>query len=168
MTPAAPPSILIDALNLAYWCGDPPSLRLPLALLTRLLADGRHAQLVFDASARYRLGDEAVLYAQLLEHPAQVLEVPSGQPADRAILRLATANGACVVSRDKYRDHRRRYRRLIDDPARLLAGSVEDDRVQLPGLGLEFMLPRSAQEALQQLESLLAASRACPDALLKH
>lgn len=157
---AAPPSILIDALNLAYWCGDPPSLRLPLALLTRLLADGRHAQLVFDASARYRLGDEARLYAQLLEYPAQVLEVPSGQPADRAILRHATRSGACVVSRDKYRDHRRRYRRLIDDPARLLGGVVEDDRVQLPGLALDFMLPFSTQQALQQLESLLAASRA--------
>lgn len=162
MTPAAPPSILIDALNLAYWCGDPPSLRLSLALLTRLLADGRHAQLVFDASARHRLGDEAQLYVRLLEYPAQILEVPSGQPADRAILRRATASGACVVSRDKYRDHRRRYRRLIDDPARLLGGVVENDRVQLPGLGLDFMLPPSTQEALQQFEHLNESRRQQP------
>lgn len=156
---ATPPSILIDALNLAYWCGEPPSLRLPLALLVRLLADGRPAQLVFDASARYRLGDEAAIYAALRRHSAQVLEVPSGQPADRAILRLATRSGACVVSRDRFRDHRRRYRRLIDDPARLLGGIVEHDRLRLPGLSLDFMLPGSAQEALLQLESLLAAPK---------
>ena len=49
-TPLATP-VWVDALNLGYWCGAPPSLRIPLTALQGLLAQGRPATLVFDASA---------------------------------------------------------------------------------------------------------------------
>lgn len=154
--PARP--LFIDALNLAYWCGEPPSLRVPLSVMAHLLAAGDEAVLYFDASARYRLGSEASLYARLLQHSGHVIEVPSGKVADGVMLRQATARGACILSKDKYRDHRRRYRRLIDDPARLFSGTVEGDRLLVPALALELRLPASVHEAWASLEPVLAAA----------
>lgn len=148
--------VLIDALNVAYWCGNPPSLRMPMTLMTHLLAGGYQAILYFDASANYRLRDEAGLYAQLMQHPGYFIEVPSGRSADKAMLRQATSSGACILSRDKYRDYRSRYRKLIDDPARLISGMVRDDRMLVPALALDVPLAVSAQDAWAQLESFLA------------
>lgn len=151
--------VLIDALNLAYWCGAPPSLRIPMAAMSGLLSAGLRAWLVFDSSARYRLGAESGLYAHLLRHTEHVIEVPSGQPADRLLLRRATRLGARVLSRDRYRDHRRRHRRLIDDPARLLAGEVREDQLHLPRLALTIELPPTAQAACNALEPQLMRDR---------
>ena len=151
--------VFIDALNLAYWCGAPPSLRVPMAAMTGLLRAGLPTSMVFDASARYRLGDEAALCARLLRYPEQVIEAPSGLPADRLMLRRATRLGARVLSRDRYRDHRRRHRRLIDDPARLIAGGVREDRLSLPMLGLILDLPATALAAWDALEPLLLRDR---------
>lgn len=148
-------AVVIDALNLAYWCGDPPSLRLPIGLMAHLLAAGQRTLLYFDASARYRLRDEAAVYEHLMQHPEHCVEVPSGRTADGVMLRYARSSGACIVSRDRYRDHRRRYRKLIDDPARLLPGWVADNRVRVPMLGLDAPLPATVGEAWQQLESRL-------------
>jgi len=154
-TPPATRPIFIDALNLAYWCGDPPTLRVPLSVMVHLLAGGRPALLYFDASARHRLGSEAGLYARLMQHPRYCIEVPSGRTADGVMLRQATASGACILSKDQYRDHRKRYRRLIDDPARLIAGTVEDERVRVPLLALDVPLPASVDAAWAPLELLL-------------
>ena len=148
--------ILIDALNVAYWCGSPPSLRIPIALMAALLADGQEAVLYLDASARYRLAHEADVYGMLTAYPQYVIEVASGRPADQAMLRSATSSGACVVSRDLYRDHRKRYRKLIDDPARLLSGEVAENRVLVPALGVCVRLPATAMQAWGELEPLLA------------
>jgi hypothetical protein len=150
--------IFIDALNVAYWCGDPPSLRIPMTLMTHLGAGGHQPVLWFDASARYRLEHEARAYAQLAKHPEHAVEVPSGRPADREMLRRATSSGACVVSRDQYRDHRRRYRKLIDDSARLMSGGVADGRVRVPSLALDAPLPSSVEEAWLQLERWLSTA----------
>jgi hypothetical protein len=148
--------IFIDALNVAYWCGNPPSLRMPIALMSHLLTGGHQALLYFDASARYKLTDEADVYARLMLHPEYFVEVPSGRTADGVMLRHATSSGGCVVSRDKYRDHRMRYRKLIDDPARLMSGAVMDDRLFVPSLELDVLLPSSVHEAWEQLEFLLS------------
>lgn len=149
--------ILIDALNVAYWCGKPPSLRLPIGLLGGLLAQGHQALLYFDASAHYQLPHEAELYQRLIQQqPAHCIEVPSGRTADGVMLRHATASGACIVSRDRYRDYRSRYRKLIDDPARLLPGAVANDRLLVPALALDAALPATAVTAWQQLQIQLA------------
>jgi hypothetical protein len=153
-TPAAVP-VLIDALNVAYWCDRPPSLRLPIALLVALLKSGRRTWLYFDASARHQLSAEAALYERLMLHEAYCIEVRSGIPADRVLLRQAKALGACVLSRDRYRDHRRRHRKFIDDPSRLLSGAVARDRVLVPGLALDAPLPATADAAWAELEALL-------------
>lgn len=158
LPPTARP-VIIDALNVAYWCGSPPSLRLPLALLVPLIARGQPVQLYFDASAPYRLAGEAGLYAQLRRYPGHCIEVPSGRPADRVLLRQARITEGCILSRDRYRDHRRRFRRLIDDPTRLLAGGVAEGRLRVPALALDVALPASAGEAWQLLEPLLADAR---------
>lgn len=149
----------IDALNVAYWCGNPPSLRLPIALMTHLLSDGHQVQLYFDASARYQLKDEAALYEQLMQHLQHCIEVPTGRSADGVMLRYARSSGACILSRDKYRDHRKRYRKLIDDPDRLMSGFVREDGLLVPSLSLNVPLPSSAQEAWGQLQSLLAKTQ---------
>lgn len=150
-----PRKVLIDGLNLAYWCGAPPSLRIPLSVFAGLLARQFEAWLYFDASARHQLVHEADLYRQLLRHTSQIIEVPSGQPADRTLLRQARRVGGCIVSRDRFRDHRQRYRRLIDDSARVFGGSVNADRMQIPALGLDTPLYASAQAAWHPLAPLL-------------
>lgn len=118
--------------------------------------------LYFDANARYRLGEERELYERLLAHARVCVEVPSGKRADGLMLRAATACGGLVVSRDKYRDYRKKHRRLIDDPARLLGGGARAGRLRVPGLGLDMLLASSAAEAWQVLEPCLAESAAVP------
>lgn len=146
--------LLVDALNLAYWCGTPPSLRVPLSVLAQLVAAGHEAQLVFDASAPYRLEQERAIYTRLLEHHRHVVEVPSGRAADKALLKAAAATGAVIISRDRFRDHRRKYRRIIDDPARIVDGWVQEGCVQLPALALVVPLAASAAEAWERLQRL--------------
>ena len=148
--------VLVDATNLAYWCDRPPSLRVPLAVFAALRARAQLVRLIFDASARYRLGAEAALYLRLLDDVAGVHEVPSGRPADRELLRQARAQDALLLSRDRFRDHRRRYRRLIDDRARVFGGYVADESIHIPMLALAVPLP-AGPEAL--LASLLAPRR---------
>ena len=140
---------------MAYWCGNPPSLRLPISLMACLLAERHHALLYFDASAPYALKHEAELYAQLMQHPRCCVQVASGRSADGEMLRAARASGACILSRDHFRDHRRRYRKLIDDPSRVLPGWVADNHLLLPALNLKAALLSSATEAWAQLEPLL-------------
>ncbi|AXQ27791.1 hypothetical protein D0B54_03490 [Solimonas sp. K1W22B-7] len=154
-SPRGPRRIFVDALNLAYWRSNPPSLRLPLTLLAQLLAERHDVVLYFDASARYRLGGERELYERLLQHPRYCVEVPSGKSADGVMLRDAMACGGRVVSRDKYSDHRKRYRRLIDDPQRLLSGEVREGRVLVSKLNLDVPLPASSEAAWERLEPLL-------------
>lgn len=137
----------IDALNVAYWCGQPPSLRLPITLIAGLLAAGHEALLCFDASARYQLKDDAEAYAQLIQPEGLAFEVPSGIPADRVLLKKANASHGVILSRDHFRNHRRRYRRLIDDPARVIAGYVRNDRLLLPALALDLPLPATTELA---------------------
>ncbi len=111
--------------------------------------------LYFDANTRYRLGEESELYERLLAHPRLCVEVPSGKRADGLMLRAATACGGIVVSRDKYRDYRKKHRRLIDDPARLLGGGVRQGQLRVSGLEIDTALPASTQEAWEGLEPLL-------------
>lgn len=150
--------VLVDAMNLAYWCGRPPSLRVPLAVCAALRARAQLVRLIFDASARYRLGAEAALYLRLLDDVAGVHEVPSGRPADRELLRQARAQDALLLSRDRFRDHRRRYRRLIDDPARVFGGFVAADQVHVPALALRRALPATPDSLLGVLVGAGAAA----------
>lgn len=149
--------VLVDGLNVAHWCGRSPQLRLPLALLAALQRQGVAACLYFDASARHRFADDADSYAALRQLGHFCIEVPAGRTADGALLRDARATGACIVSRDHFSDQRRRYRKLIDEPGRLLAGFVRDNALHLPALALQAPLPTHAAEAL----ALLQRSQAC-------
>lgn len=147
--------ILIDALNVAYWCGQPPSLRMPLALAVGLLQRKAPPVLYFDASARYRLEAETGLYERLLQHPQFCVEARSGRRADGEMLRRARAQGRCIVSCDRFRDYRSRYRRLIDDPSRVLSGFVESDRVFVPALDISAPLSTSAEMAWEAATQFL-------------
>ncbi|MES2684547.1 MAG: hypothetical protein V4650_13590 [Pseudomonadota bacterium] len=146
---------LIDALNVAYWCGAPPSLRLPLALMRPLLVAGHEVLMIFDASAPHQLRGEAALYEQLMQQPTLAMQMPSGRSADGELLRRARAGSACIISRDGYRDHRRRYRKLIDEPGRVCAGYVAADQLLLPSLPLSLPLPATAEAAWLALQALL-------------
>jgi len=156
-TPRSTSLLFIDALNVAYWCGNPPSLRVPMTLLAHRLELQQPAILYFDASAPHRLAkDEADLYAQLRQSSGHVVEVPSGVPADRVLLQHARSAGACILSRDKFGDHRRRFRKLIDDPTRMFTGYVRDNRVQVPVCALDIPLAVTADAAWVQLQRLIA------------
>lgn len=150
-SPAMGRLVLVDAMNLAYWCDRPPSLRVPLAVFAALQARAQLVRLIFDASARYRLGAEAAQYLRLLDAVAEVHEVPSGRPADRELLRQARAQDALLLSRDRFRDHRRRYRRLIDDRARVFGGYVADESIHIPMLALAVPLPAGPEAPLASL-----------------
>jgi hypothetical protein len=149
--------VIVDALNVAYWAGSPPDLRLPLALMTDLLQRGRHVLLFFDASATYRLSEADRLVYERMRQSPEVIQVRSGEPADRAMLKYVRSAGGCIVSRDRFADHRRRFRKLIDDPARLLGGAVAHDTLHVPGLGVSAPLATSSQEAWQR--ALAASAR---------
>lgn len=133
-----------------------PTLRLPLALTAQLLADGHTALMIFDASTRHRLpAEERAHYEQLLQETGCAIEAPSGRSADGLLLKQARATGASIVSRDHYAEHRRRYRKLIDDTDRLHAGWVRDGCVNVPSLALSAPLAESTEAALQQLRRQL-------------
>jgi hypothetical protein len=135
-----PITLLIDGLNVAYWRGNPPSLALPLAVAAALFRHGHRVRLIFDASTPHRLpATQRENYARMLQS-GQVEQTPSGVPADRHLLKLARAGGAAIISRDRFRDHRARYRKLIDDPGRLMDGYIEGDSVRIPGLGINESL----------------------------
>ena len=135
-------------MNLAYWAGLPPSLRVPLGLMAALLARGDRPFAVFDANARYQLPpDEQPCYAALLQGP-WASEVPSGDSADGHLLKLAVDSGACVISRDRFREFRRKYRTVTRNPERKLDGTVHDDQIFVPGAELAAELPASAELAL--------------------
>lgn len=132
-----PIPVLIDGLNVAYWRGAPPSLFLPLSVAAALHRHGHRVRLVFDASTPHRVpAEQREVYAAMLRS-GQAEQTPSGVPADRHLLKLARATGAAIVSRDHFRDHRARYRKLVDDPERRLDGFVDDDVVRIPGLAAE-------------------------------
>lgn len=129
---------------------------MPLSLIAGLLEHGRPAKLCFDASARYRLVEDAGLYEQLRPRSEYVIEVPSGRRADGELLRYARATGSCIVSRDRFRDYRSRYRKLIDDPTRLFGGHVHEGRLHVPALEFSCVLHASTQEAWNALKPWLA------------
>lgn len=151
--------VVIDALNVAWWCGAPPALRIPLALLAHLLERGVGAQLVFDANAPHQLAADADVYRRLIAHPSLAIEVASGTPADTTLLKLARTRDACIVTRDRFRDHRRRYRRIVDDPARLVAGGVTGDAIVAPPLLERVPLPSTAAEAWLRVEAAAVAPK---------
>lgn len=148
--------ILVDASNVAWWAGAPPSLRLPAALLWHLRCAGADIQLVFDASARHHLAHEAQAYAALLALPG-CTEVARGRRADGELLRQARKRGGLIVSRDRFRDHRRRYRKLIDDRQRVIDGMCVSGRIVIPALGIDVPLSPTAGDAVALLLTLASA-----------
>lgn len=153
--PGGAPAVLIDALNVAFWAGAPPSLRVPLAIAKALIARGRDVRLVFDASTPHRLADEErAAYDRLMAVIPCALQVPSGHSADRWLLQAAKATGGVIVSRDHFRQHRRGYVSIIHNPARRLDGWVAADGVRVPGLHLMEALPESAYSTVTDLARL--------------
>jgi hypothetical protein len=149
--PLATP-IWVDALNLGYWCGAPPSLRIPLSALRGLLAQGRLARLVFDASAAHQLPEsEREIYAALRQRGPWCLQVPSGTSADLSLLEAAKADGGVIISRDRFREHRRGFRSIVHAAKRRLDGFVAADQLHIERLGLCLPLSPSAAQAWQQL-----------------
>nr|MBV6631242.1 hypothetical protein [Oceanococcus sp. HetDA_MAG_MS8] len=146
--------IWVDALNLGYWCGPPPSLRVPLTALQGLLEQGRRAILVFDASAVHQfLEAERGLYAELLQASDCCLQVPSGTSADIFLLEAAKADGGVVISRDRFREHRRRFRSIVHAAQRRMDGFVAEDHLHIERLQLRQPLPPSAAQAWEQLQA---------------
>ena len=149
---------------MAYWCGRPPSLRLPLAVAGGLLTRAARTWLVFDASTVHQLApDEHAIYQALLELPTVATQVPAGESADRTLLETAKAAGGCIVSRDRFREHRRRFRSIVGHSDRCLDGWVANDRIIVPGLDLDVVLPESAAVAWAQVQRHVVTTRP-PDA----
>lgn len=147
--------MLIDGLNVAYWCGTPASLRIPLSLLLGLLQAGFPARVILDASARHRLQDGDGLPALIDAFPGHLRQVPSGVPADRELIRCARVEGGRIISRDRFRDHRRKFRRFIDTPGCILAGGIEADRIRIPHLEFSAALHSSSSSVLPVLREVI-------------
>ena len=150
------PPFLLDALNLAYWRGSPPSLRIPLSMAAGLLEKHGRVRLIFDASTRHRLSvAEQPLYERVLEDSSLAMQVPSGEQADRHLLQIARQESASIISRDRFRDHRRGFVSIIHNPQRLMDGWAAGDTVHVPVLELTTALYPTAQDAWQGLASHL-------------
>lgn len=151
---AAP--FVVDALNVAYWCGSPPTLRLPLALATGLRRAGYQVQLVFDASTSHQLAEhEWDVYRALLMLADVAVQVPSGTSADRHLLTLAKASGARVISRDRFRQHRRKFRSIVGPPDRRVDGVVSGDCIHLPAIDCRMPLPGDVDAAWRECRKSL-------------
>ncbi len=145
------PELLLDGLNIAWWCGSPPSLRLPLSLWLGLSGQGRRATVVFDASTPYQLpAAERDIYAAWLADGTGIVQVASGQSADAWLLQAALQGGGAVISRDRFREYRRACRSVVRNPARRLDGFVAEDRIQVPALGQVVPLHPDAMQAWAQ------------------
>lgn len=150
------PDCLLDALNIAWWCGAPPSLRLPLAIARGLIRAGKPPLLVFDASTRHQLPEtEHAVLAGLLDRPQLALQVASGEHADGVLLAQAKAVGGIVISRDRFRDHRRKYRAIVRNPERRIDGFVSDDVIRVPALSLAEPLPATAAAAWRDVLAVI-------------
>jgi len=145
----------IDALNVAYWFGAPPILRIPLSLLSGLLAAGYKAQLVFDASAPHQLADSNPIYSELLKHSAYCLQVPSGHSADSYLLQQARQHNGCIISRDRFKEYHKQYRSIIHRPERLISGFVDNDQIILPTVDFSALLSSSDSAAWEQLRNTM-------------
>lgn len=142
-------NVAIDALNLAYWAGRLPTLRVALAVAAALVERGDRPVMFLDATIRHRYPHEAAAAAALGAGGEGIVVAPGGVPADRLLLRHARDHDGVILSRDHFRDHRRRFRRLIDDPVRRVEGCVASDRVRVPALAIDAPLPISADAAWQ-------------------
>lgn len=154
--------VAIDALNLAYWAGRVPTLRVPLALAAALAERGDRPVLFFDATLRHRYPHELDIAMAVTAGGEGIVIAPAGVPADRLLLRHARDIGGVMVSRDRFGDHRRRFRRLIDDPTRRVDGFVADDHLQIPPLAVVVRLPPSATEAWQAWRAVQRAASRIP------
>jgi len=134
------PKVLIDGLNVAHWVGRHADLRLPLRLLAELQGLQVPAELYFDASAPHRFGEARALYESARLASPRIIEVPSGRRADGTILQRARSTGASIVTRDRFRDYRSKFRKLIDEPGRLIGGHVSNDVLFIPALAIEVAL----------------------------
>lgn len=144
---------VIDGTNLVLLHGRAhPELRYVLALCTYLADRGADPVCYFDANIRYILGDsggdQLAVFEQLEATPwwSDALQVvPSGTDADAWILQRAKADGARVISNDKYRD-RARKNRWIWKRRHAVVGCR--DRLLLQSLGWEVPVLASAGEYL--------------------
>ncbi len=145
---------VIDGTNIVLLHGRAhPELRYVLALCAYLKAEAVDFTCYFDANISYILadsgGDQLTVFEQLLADPwwAEKLQVvPSGTDADEWVLTRAKADGALVVSNDKYRD-RARKNRWIWKRRHAVVGCRE--QLMLPTLGLELPVLATAGEYLQ-------------------
>lgn len=156
--------LLIDGLNLAYWIGAPPSLRVPLAAANAAVIAGWEPLVVLDASARWQLPEaEHDALEALLRLPV-AHQVPSGTDADRLLLARAQqcAPQVRIASRDRFREHRRRHRGLLRRPGLVIGGAVEDGVLRLDAdLPVADLAP-DVDAALAVLQRLRIARRQAP------
>ena len=133
---------VIDGTNVLLLHGRAnPELRYVRALCSCLREQGAEVVCYFDANISYLLkeyaSDQLEVFERLMADPwwAQCLQVvPSGTDADEWILQRAKADGADVISNDKYRN-RARKNRWIWKRRHPLVGCR--DRLVLETLGLE-------------------------------
>ena len=109
---------VIDGTNVLLVHGRKnPELRYVLALCDHLFALGEGFVCVFDANTSYLLeqhsAEQAGIFPRIIrEMPwsRSIHIVPGGTQADEWILKRAKADGADVISNDKYRDRARAHR----------------------------------------------------------
>ena len=132
---------VIDGTNVLLLHGRAnPELRYVLALCEHFRASGESFLCFFDANTAHILGeyaaDQRAVFEAAFAEPRwadRLFVVPSGMEADEWILRRAKADGADVISNDKFRS-RARDHRWIWKRRHGLVGAREC--LTLPSLGL--------------------------------
>lgn len=128
--------VLVDGSNVVMWevnagLAQRPTLATLAQVLDLIVAEGRAATIVFDATIGHKLAGRYLSAAQLsaqLGHRAHVSVhvVGKGEIADATLIAMARDSGAEIVTNDLYRDHAR--------PAtvRLRPGFSAGGHVELP------------------------------------
>jgi Zc3h12a-like Ribonuclease NYN domain len=131
------PAILIDGSNVMYWNDNKPSLAPLIAVIREADALGLAPNVVFDASAGWRLFGKYLHdrdFSRILGlRVDQVLVVPKGTQADPFLLETAQEFGARIVTNDRYRDWADRFPQVAR-PGALIRGGMRDGQLWLNGL----------------------------------
>jgi hypothetical protein len=137
-----------------------------LTLVHAILKRRARCRCIFDANERYvlrrnsREPEGERIYEELLRGFSRVFtEVPGSSNADDYILALADREELSIISNDRFTkledQHAQRYPWLSVASSRLIRGTVEDDILVVPDLGLSIQLRHDVESLVDEIRNLL-------------
>ena len=126
--------IVVDGSNVMYWKDGVPRIETVREVIEHLSMQGFTPGVMFDANAGHLVAGKYqhdFAFGRLLNLPEdRVMVVPSGTPADPAILTAAKDLGARIVTNDRFRDWAKIYPE-VHTPNYLIKGGYKAGKLWL-------------------------------------